>query len=201
MAKNVEGTLFERITGQLFEIGRQLRQRKGYPYNPEQLKLYLQAAIEGRFNVDQQPSIEAYTVTVSYTGKKTIKNLLKEGRYMWVNENITDRNFPAHETGTEEKEICLVHFDRWFDNGDQVIEELDRLGYRLADPAQLLALGAQYPDLQRQFPIAALGQHWVDFDGLCSFVCLFGISSMRPVDLGLLEKKWRNYWRFAVLRK
>ena len=50
MAKNmVAGDLYEGITGQLFELGRQLRQPNGYPFNPLQLKTHLQAAIEGRF--------------------------------------------------------------------------------------------------------------------------------------------------------
>ena len=45
----VAGDLYETITGQLFEIGRQLRQKNGYPYNPQKLKQALQAVIEGQF--------------------------------------------------------------------------------------------------------------------------------------------------------
>jgi len=45
----VAGELYESITGQLFEIGRQIRQKSGYPHNPEQLKQALQAVVEGRF--------------------------------------------------------------------------------------------------------------------------------------------------------
>lgn len=46
----VAGDLYESITGQLFEIGRQLRQSNGYPFDPMQLKAHLQAAVEGRFS-------------------------------------------------------------------------------------------------------------------------------------------------------
>lgn len=49
--KIVAGELYESITGQLFEIGRQLRQKKGYPYNPKALNKHLQDAIEGKFSV------------------------------------------------------------------------------------------------------------------------------------------------------
>ncbi len=49
-ARVVAGELYESITGQLFEIGRQLRQKGGYPYDSERLKQALQAAIEGRFS-------------------------------------------------------------------------------------------------------------------------------------------------------
>lgn len=47
--QSVAGDLYESITGQLFEIGRQLRQPNGYPFDPFQLKVHLQAGIEGRF--------------------------------------------------------------------------------------------------------------------------------------------------------
>lgn len=151
----------------------------------------------------QQPHIEHYTITVQYAGKETIKNLLKEGEYDWVNEDITDKNFPVKKTGKEEIEISLIHFDEAFDNGDcQVIKKLDKLGYKPANPAQLLALGAKYPDLQRQFPIAALGHPYSFAPGSNrSVVCLFRNPTCRHAYLNWLEGSWYSYWRFAALRK
>ncbi|MBU4353526.1 hypothetical protein KKA18_02415 [Patescibacteria group bacterium] len=79
MAKKVAGELYESITGQLFEIGRQLRQPKGYPFDPGVLQKYLQNAIEGRFNqvikvVTPDDKILEFvsTVTVSATTKKFV---------------------------------------------------------------------------------------------------------------------------------
>ena len=56
MAQKVAGALYESITGQLFEIGRQLRQKKGYPFNADYLQQHLQAAIDDglAWLVDQQ---------------------------------------------------------------------------------------------------------------------------------------------------
>src|SRR3989338_8915700 len=51
MAIKVAGEKYESITGQLFEIGRQLRQPNGYPFDSEELQRHLQLAIEGRFPV------------------------------------------------------------------------------------------------------------------------------------------------------
>ncbi len=56
MAAQVAGELYETLTGQLFELGRQLRQPNGYPFNPEHLKVALQNAIEGRFGDVKMPS-------------------------------------------------------------------------------------------------------------------------------------------------
>lgn len=51
MAAIVTGESYYQLTGQLFEIGRQLRQSSGYPFDPEKLKISLQSAIEGRFEL------------------------------------------------------------------------------------------------------------------------------------------------------
>jgi len=49
MAEKVADELFESIIGQLFEIGHQIQQPNGYPYDPKKLQRHLQAAIEGKF--------------------------------------------------------------------------------------------------------------------------------------------------------
>ncbi len=49
MTEKVAGELYERITGQLFEIGRQLCSCSGYPFNSTKLERHLQDAIDGQF--------------------------------------------------------------------------------------------------------------------------------------------------------
>jgi hypothetical protein len=51
MAVYVAGEMYYKLDGQLMEIKRQLRQKDGYPFDPEKLSQALQACIEGRFNV------------------------------------------------------------------------------------------------------------------------------------------------------
>jgi hypothetical protein len=58
MAAQVAGELYGSITGQLFEIGRQLRQPNGYPFDPEGLKNFLQLAVEGKFNGATAPAVK-----------------------------------------------------------------------------------------------------------------------------------------------
>ncbi len=48
MATRVEGEMYYKLDGQLAEIKRQLRQKDGYPYDPDQLSAVLQGCIEGR---------------------------------------------------------------------------------------------------------------------------------------------------------
>jgi hypothetical protein len=149
-----------------------------------------------------EPTVQALTVSVPYAGSKTIVKLVKAGRYDWTNENITDRNFPAGDTSGEETvELCLIHFNRVFGSGDEVIRALDAAGFVPAMPAHLLALGVAKPDLQREFPIAALGQVWTDPRGHCHVVCLHEDASERLAYLRWLGRDWPGYWRFLALRK
>jgi len=56
MATKVSGEQYYGLDGQLLEIKRQLRQEDGYPFDPEELKNYLQTAIEGRFRGSRKRS-------------------------------------------------------------------------------------------------------------------------------------------------
>lgn len=70
MATIVTGEQYRELDGQLHEIKRQLRQKKGYPYDPEHLKLALQAAIDGRFGAPTNSLLELLgTVAVPKTEK------------------------------------------------------------------------------------------------------------------------------------
>ena len=79
MANEVEGKLYESITGQLFEIGRQLRQRSGYPFDPKELQKYLQNAVEGRFGIG---SIEKPSTVNPFAVLKYSRDLFDENKYL-----------------------------------------------------------------------------------------------------------------------
>ncbi|EKD46615.1 MAG: hypothetical protein ACD_67C00147G0002 [uncultured bacterium] len=49
MAHRVAGEQYYDLDGQLLEIKRQLRQRAGYPYDPNELRKHLQSIITGKF--------------------------------------------------------------------------------------------------------------------------------------------------------
>lgn len=93
----VAGDLYESITGQLFELGRQLRQLSGYPFNPHLLKLHLQNAIEGKFDGANliDPRFELLmefkvTVPTDYDHGTQLSTLKKKKEF---DDAITDRNF------------------------------------------------------------------------------------------------------------
>lgn len=114
MAAQVAGELYESITGQLFEIGRQLRQPNGYPFSPEELKVALQYAIEGRFNgaVPQIKKLLQFVTTVSVGAYKSCKasDHLKvdtkgELRIAWIGDNLKANFLGLSEGACEPTEL------------------------------------------------------------------------------------------------
>ena len=87
----VAGELYESITGQLFEIGRQLRQKGGYPYDPERLKQALQAVIEGRFD---RPTFELYLAPAQQNGGTVVGFDLE--KYL-KDEKLIERTFSLED--------------------------------------------------------------------------------------------------------
>ncbi len=95
-----------------------------------------------------------YMVTVDYA--KSLPDMIKAGNYGYANEDITPKRFPIKGDGKVGVEIVLVHFGKDMQS-DDVLAELDKLGLRAAVLPELLAFGETHPEVQREFPIIALG--------------------------------------------
>jgi hypothetical protein len=103
----------------------------------------------------------SYPVGVNYG--LPVRAMVKGGKYDWASSDINSRHFPPTGKGKSRVRIRLVHSDRNMES-DEVLRELDRQNLRPVTLPELLALGAKYPDLQRQFPIVAkVGYHQRDF--------------------------------------
>ncbi len=139
-----------------------------------------------------------YSVTVNCD--MPLADMIAAGRYDWKNDNITAQNFPIQGSGTSKTEIALFHFNRGMST-EAVLAELDKRGYRPATLPELLALGAVHPELQRQFPIVALGSVWRDLDGCRRVACLDGGGAGRDLFLVWCERGWDGLCRFAAVRK
>ena len=93
-----------------------------------------------------------FPVTVNYDIR--VEDAIKAGRYNWT--NVASENFPSKRKGTAEMEIILIHFNREI-GSDEAIREFDKQGLRPVELLELLAFGAKYPDVQREFSVVALG--------------------------------------------
>lgn len=140
---------------------------------------------------------EICLLAVDYT--RSLRDAVAAGRYDYVNENIKEDDFPAHEHEQGKKEVAfrLFHFNRYIES-DEAIVEMDKQGFRPASLREMLVYREANSDLQRQFPIIALLSVWVDpISGRRSVPALWG-SGLCLDDFG---HRWSSHYRFLAVRK
>lgn len=127
----------------------------------------------------------------------SIEQLLWLGNYNSYSDQITGEHFPTTRTGKAETEIVLIPFNR--DTHYTIaLKEINKRGYRPAEAHEVLALGAQYPNIQRESSVIALGSIWEDSRSLWS-VCLHGYS--KDVIIAMPSGLWFSKWYCAAVRK
>ncbi|MFH1286602.1 MAG: hypothetical protein ABII02_02525 [Candidatus Magasanikbacteria bacterium] len=145
-----------------------------------------------------QVAQEVYPLTVDYD--QSLAQMIEAGSYDWVNSNIIETKFQSQGSGQVEIEVVLVHLNKVV-KSEEVLRELDRQGLRAATLQELLALGAAHPELQRQFPILALGSSWRDPDGFRYVPYLGRYGDERDLDLHWFEYGWHEVYRFLAVRQ
>jgi hypothetical protein len=168
---------------------------QGWIENQDSLRKALREAL---MPDDGKPADNTYPLSVDYG--RSVENGVKAGCYDVVNSDITSRNFTTNRKGTAEVAVELVHFNRYVST-NEALRELNRMGYRPAELHELLAFGEKYPEVQREFPVVALGSVWHGRDG-CRYVpYLDWFGSERYLDLFWIEFDWYEVCRFAAVRK
>jgi hypothetical protein len=194
----VTGDQYRDIDRRMREIKRQLDQKSGSPLNPEKVNealQNLQTIIEG---IEDKKPDNVFPITVDYN--HSLADMIKAGNYDWVNSDINSKHFPVKGKGKHELEAVLFHFDRYIES-EEAIAEMDKQGYRPGKVEELLALGEKYPDLQKEFPIVALGSVWRGRHGRRHVACLFWPDRGRDLGLDWFDCRWSADWRFLALPK
>jgi hypothetical protein len=140
-------------------------------------------------------------LTVDYSC--TVQEMINAGNYGWINNDITAKHFPL-STELNGKKVPvstkLFHFNHTISSKDAT-SEMDKAGYRPATLAELLALGEAHPELQKEFPIVALGSIWHDADGNRDVPVLSFDGSRRKLFLNWFVNDWYVNFRFLGVRK
>src|SRR5437660_7964105 len=115
-----------------------------------------------------------YPVTVNYD--LTVEQMVQAGQYDWSCPDINSSNFLTDNQGQVKASIELIKFGLCLKT-EEVLARLDASGLRPARVHELLALGANYPELQRECVVAALGSPWqLEENSTHYVVCLKGNS-------------------------
>jgi len=137
-------------------------------------------------------------VSVDYD--RSVTDGIKGGRYDWFDPNITDAHFPNTRSVTSSLEVYIVEYGKCM-SAKNVLANLDKRNLRPATLQELLAVGEQYPDLQREFPIVALGSVWQNAEGNRCVPCIVGGGSSRGLRLHWIGGDWGGLCRFAAVRR
>ncbi|NCU43062.1 hypothetical protein EOL72_01780 [Candidatus Falkowbacteria bacterium] len=140
-------------------------------------------------------------LAIDYT--KTLEQAISDGNYDWKNSDITAQHFPVSpEMIGKKAEVSakLFHFNCGI-SSDDVISEMDKAGYRPATLMELLVLGFLFPELQRHFPIVALGSVWHGAIGGGHVPYLDVDGNERGLDLYWFGIDWGAHCRFLGVRK
>lgn len=170
---------------------------QGWIDNQTELQRALRKALMPTVKAAAVPS-NIFPVIVDYG--KTVEAMIKADNYHLANPNITSKNFHTKKSGIQEVVIELIHFNRVIST-DEAVKGLYQTGCRPADLYELLAFGKKYPDIQREFPIAALGSVWQDLDGYSNAPYLYRLGPKRCLRLEWTGQGWHGHWRFAAVRK
>ncbi len=123
----------------------------------------------------------------------------------WVYEGYSSAQFKPIDicknvsTETREIEFELVHLYMGMCT-DGILAELDKRELRPALYEELLAFAVKYPDLQKQFPIVALGSVCLYDDRLCS-PCVRRNGEERCLDSDWVGNDWHDGYRFLAARE
>ncbi len=142
-----------------------------------------------------------FTLEIDYT--KTKSQMIEVGNYGHV-DDFLQGNDPVEGciagTGIVSVNLELVHFNRVISTSD-ALKELKERGLTLAGLEHLLAFGAKHPNLQKEFPVVALGSVWQRPSGSRHVACLYRWSDERELVLYWRDYDWHEDCRFLVVRK
>lgn len=133
---------------------------------------------------------------------RSIKDSLKAGHFDWTNSGITDVNFPfpSDKQGKREVEFGLFHFKKVTQSDDN-IAKMKAEGFRPATIKELLAFGEENPEVQREFPVVALGSVVKLNANSCQCVGVLDWSnSERDAGLDFYGNNWFDRCRFLAVR-
>ncbi|MBI2645119.1 hypothetical protein HYW94_03020 [Candidatus Uhrbacteria bacterium] len=146
---------------------------------------------------EPDPTLTSYSITIRH-GDNFAKRLKSLGCGKNVNDSITATNFPLvvdKAKGNETREVVVAHFNRYM-SSEEVVDILNKLGYRPGTFEELIAFGADHPEVQRSVALGTV----VSLDGERHVSCLSSSSSDRYLDRGWFDNDWNSVYRFLAVR-
>ena len=150
---------------------------------------------------------DTYSVRIDYS--QTLDEMVEAGNYDWVSKYIQRGNIPVEGEGVKEAKLVLITSGKPWTSFDEAVEEIKKRNLRPANFPELLAFGAKYPDIQRKYPITAIGTEIITGKkitdgndtgpgGYHRDACLRGSETGRALTLYKEIVGWHGEWRFLA---
>lgn len=98
--------------------------------------------------------------------ERCLEDAIAAGKYYYCGYSEM-KKYPLTDETYGLKQMAIFHFNGMNScQEEKAKKEMDEAGYRSATLMELLALGEKYPDLQREFPIVAMGSSFWGYKGL-----------------------------------
>lgn len=111
-----------------------------------------------------------FGVTIDYN--RSLEGMIEAGKYNLVVASVKD-HYSVSGNGLWGRTIELDCFGR-FMTTDEVLQEFDQRGLWHGRIQDLLALGIDHPDMQRKYPIVAIGSSWTSGGTISMVPYLYG---------------------------
>lgn len=140
---------------------------------------------------EPEKTVKEINLTVDYS--QSLAEMITAGNYDWKNSVISEKYFAVTRELTAKRILLLAKLFcfSYHISSDGVISEMNKNKVRSATLPELLALGANYPELQRQFEIIALGSIFYRIGG--SIVPgLYFDGVKRKLSIDLYNNAWHH---------
>jgi hypothetical protein len=164
-------------------------------------------ALFGNFIIDFYREKNKYPILVD--NRLSMEQILVLGHYDWINPDIfllsrLEKKDSECNKEYSQKEIVveLYNFGHSISTQD-ALKRFKEIGFRPVNLRELLILGGNYPQLQCECFVAALGTFVTCKEGCICVPYLFGISNTklkRYINLHYKDNIWKKDCWFAVVR-
>jgi len=101
----------------------------------------------------------------------------------------------------EEAKFKLVSFSKDLLIAD-ILKEISDAGYALPEAQDSVWFASQYPDVQKEFPVAFLHKPWIRPEtGGGNVLILRNYGGKNYLHMHLFDSRWYSHVRFAVIEK
>src|SRR3989338_1983059 len=133
-------------------------------------------------------------------GQYIASELIRRGKYDWVNDQITDERFPIFEHATATRKIEFVEYDH-DPTSEEVLKDFTSRGLKRPTYEDGFYFGIQHKEEQRKHLIVFLHEPVQDSDGSLYVLVLDGYSGWRELYLSCFGHRWHRHYVFAGARE